>query len=359
MFAPGQTPPYLAAQAPAPLVRDPVKSLCPDPLDFFLLPPRTPWYGYTDFLLLHRNASRNEDFQSLGEYGNGQIGNPVLSTRDLDFDFSSGGKVMVGHMLNECMSVEALYFGVNSWVETEGVRDNTTNALGGSGNLFSPFSNFGVSPISGFDFNNFAQIRYATGLQNFELNFRRQVPMRPERLTCSILFGVRYLQIPEEFDYLSTQTTTGPLAGSAVSEQVHTGNFAVGPQIGALFEFYVENRWWVNLEVKGALLYDQAAEATAYQNTSATGAPVLPQWSTTHQSNTSYLGDVDLTFVYRWTPNFSTRLGYQALWVDDVALASKNFSTNVLSLQNGGPAQLNHSGNVVYHGPHAGFMFNW
>ncbi|MGO8746137.1 MAG: BBP7 family outer membrane beta-barrel protein [Thermoguttaceae bacterium] len=340
MQAPGQTPPYTAAQTPSPAVRDPVKSLCPDAADFFLLPPRTPWYGYIDALALRRDATHNQDFQELGP------GGPVvLSTEQMDFDFRAGVKAMIGHTLNDCVSVEALYFAVDSWSVGESVSN-------GAGNLFSPFSNFGLNPIPGatVDNNTFASIHSFSQLQNFELNLRRQLPMPAERLTASILFGLRYIDLPEHFEYFTSNTTAGSITNLV---DVQTGNQMVGAQVGAMFEFYLENRWWANFEIKGAFFDDMAQQATTYTQSGSAPVPFA-----TRQDGTSYLVDIDLTFLYRWTPHLATRIGYQAMWLEQVATASANFNSDLYALQNG-HGELNQSSNIIYHGPHAGIMFTW
>jgi hypothetical protein len=177
--------------------------------------------------------------------------------------------------------------------------------------------------------------------------------MPAERLTASILFGLRYIDLPEQFDY-STQINA-PFTTNIVD--VHTGNQMVGAQVGAMFEFYLENRWWANFEIKGAFFDDMATQSTSYTQVAPSGAATTSPFSA-HQSGTSYLVDLDLTFLYRWTPHLATRIGYQAMWLEQVAAASANFSTNLDVLVHG-PAEVNQSSNIIYHGPHAGIMLTW
>ena len=136
--------------------------------------------------------------------------------------------------------------------------------LGGQGDLFSPFGGFGVSPVVGVDYMNFAQIRYTSELQDFEVNLRRVVPMPEGRLACSILIGGRYMGLPEEFDY---NTETGePPPGAINIFRINTDNQMYGIQVGSLLEFYVDNRWWFNFEFKGAVMDDSTTLSTFYQN---------------------------------------------------------------------------------------------
>ena len=57
---------------------------------------------------------------------------------------------------------------------------------------------------------NFAQIRYTSSLQEAEFNIRRVVPMPEGRLAVSILFGLRYVGLPEEFDYYTSSAEPAP-----------------------------------------------------------------------------------------------------------------------------------------------------
>jgi hypothetical protein len=314
------------------------KSLCPDKDDFFLLPPRLCWYGVADGAAIRRDPKGDFNFASLSTPGN-----IVLSTRNFDYDFRAAGHFLVGHEISDCFQIEGEYTGVTEAEDSAAVRDPR-------GNLFSPFSGFGASPINGLDHNNLAQIRYLSSLQMVELNIRRQVPMPPDRLAVSVLFGVRYITLPEKFAYLTQTTTPTP---TTVTIDVATDNQMIGPQIGALFEMYIDNRWWMNFEIKGAVLNNRARQSTTYSN-SADGTFSAGQ----REDHTAFAGDLALTFIYRWSPHFTTRLGYQALFLQDVALAPDNFNTDI-NIVTQGPARLNHNAGTVYHGPHAGLMFGW
>jgi hypothetical protein len=336
-----------------PAARDPVKSLCPDEHDFYLTPPRCPWYVVSDGLAIHRDAA--------GHFHAATLNNPysvALSTADLDIGFSGGARVLVGHTINECFQIEGVYFSVGEWDEARAIRNATNNAIGGQGNLFSPFSNFGNPPVVGLDYNHFASIHDVSSLDNVELNVRRAMPMPPGKLATSILFGVRYMDIPERFEY-ATESSSGPFPDGATTTnevRVDTKNALVGPQIGALFEFYVENRWWVNFEIKGALCNNHTGQGTEYRN--VTNGSETVSFGSRKGDSTAFVGDLALTFVYRWSPFLTTRLGYQAIWIDGLALASENFNRDVNILTDG-PAQLVTEGKAVYHGPHAGIMLSW
>ena len=75
-------------------------------------------------------------------------------------------------------------------------------------------------------------------------------------------------------------------------------------------------------------------------------------------NHTSFLGDLNLTCVYRWSPHFSTRLGYRALFLTSQALAQDNFTNNINFYTNSATI-LNHGSNLIDQGPFAGAEFAW
>ena len=328
---------------------DSIQSPYPVGLDFSLPPSRSPWYGSIDALALQRNVEQREDF-ALATLG--PAGPTVLSTHDLYFDASYGGRAMVGHMLSQCFSLEAVCYTTGSWSDTELVRDEHRNSIGGFGNLFSTFTNFGNPPIDGLDYNNLASVHNLSNLQDFELNLRWNVPVF-ESLAISFLAGARYLQIPEQFDYFA-QSTSPTVAESAV--HVRTENNALGVQAGSMLELAVTGRFLCDLEIKGAMLNDWRIRGRTSRSARPPCLLRLPLGSGDRPHRTSPTSISN--FLYRWTPHFTTQAGYQALWVWDVALAEENFTSNMTTLQLG-PARLNHTGSVVYYGPHAGIMLSW
>jgi hypothetical protein len=348
---------------------DPLKTQCPDKDDYFIIPPRPSLYVVADGAAIHRAPSSGVEFAAVGLLPllpSVTVNAPtamVLSTADFNYDFAGAGHLLIGHTINECLQLEAEYTGVTTASNAEAVRDTTPNAINELGNLFSPFSAFGyLDPIAGLDYNNYARIRYDSSLQSIELNIRRQVPMPPEQLTVSVLFGVRYIGLPEDFYYDTTSgvvySAGGPIPGSANTRiHVATDSQMVGPQIGALFEFYAENRWWVNVEIKAAVLNNEARQTTTYHNVG--GGPYEGDHVyTVKEDHTSFAGELALTCVYRWSPRFTTRLGYKALWLTSAVLAQDNFNPDINMLVNG-PADLNHNSGIVYHGPFAGVEFAW
>jgi hypothetical protein len=298
-----------------------------------------PWYFRADAVVFTRDAEHEVNIASLGAPGN-----VVLSTRDLDFPFQLGPRILVGRTLNECHQIEGSFFDLAQWHDTAAVRNS-------DGLLFSPFIDFGGRPSGDFNDNTLVSIRSTSYLRNAELNIRRALPMPPGRASASFLLGMRYMGIPEAFEYLSES------AAATNFVRVDTGNELFGAQIGALLEFYKEDCWWINCEIKGAICQNHANQHTILSQTLA-GQATEDFTGAVSKNGTAFVGDLALTVLYRYGEHLAARFGYQAIWVDRLALAADNFSTDVGILING-PAQLRRDANVVYHGPFAGLEIAW
>jgi hypothetical protein len=292
---------------------------------------------------------------------------PVLGTKDLDFQNSAGYKLLMGWKLAECYAIEFSYFDLNDWDETGVVSDNTIYDVDGTidpvtglvtvtdwedFSLFSPFSGFGEPPIDEYDFNDLASIRYRSSLDNVELNVRHWIKKDPSRLAVSVLWGGRYNAIRERFNYFTSSSV--PLAGTNNAVDIRTQNDLWGAQVGAQFDFCWDPGWHTEFEIKGGVAHNRAMQESTYDIQDA-GAPY---WTRVDKDVTSWIGEMRLTLVYQFGTHLTTHIGYEALVLADVALASRNFETDMSILANG-PWVLNNGGSVVYHGPSAGLTFAW
>ena len=314
-------------------------SNCPDRI-IDCKPPRMPWYVRTEGVALARDANHDVNIASLIN-----TSNTVLSTRDLDYPFQLGPRILIGRTINECYQIESSYFNVAQSDDSAAVRDSQAR-------LFSPFVNFPVGHDPEYHQNTFVSIRGTSYMQSAELNLRQAITMPPGRMAASYLVGVRYLTVGEGFEYLS-HSGVGP----SNFVRTDTGNDLLGLQLGAMLEFFKEDGWWVNFEVKGAVCNNRANQHTLFSIVPLVGAPE-DYVGSLGRNGTAFVGDLALTVVYRWGPRASARFGYQAMWIDRLALAADNFNTDV-SILTQGPAQLHRDANVVYHGPFAGLELAW
>ena len=306
------------------------------------------WYAAADALMLMRDSTPSRPMATLGT-----LYNDVLNTKDLEAGFQAGARVTLGRRLGERHQLEFTWFDLTLWNDRVAVRDESLNDLAGLGNLFSPFTDFGSPAVPFLDYNYLAEIEYRSELDNFELNLRQQLPMPPGPFAMSVLVGGRFMKIRERFYYNAESIT--PLAmASSNTVDVRTGNDLWGVQLGALFEFQVSYRSKITLDLKGGIFNNIADQGTIYTHSD----PLLGAETYTGfraENVTAWAGEITLALTYQITPRLTSHAGYQMLWVEGLAQGSGNFEADPLTLANG-PADLNHRGYAVYHGPHIGMV---
>jgi len=80
----------------------------------------------------------------------------------------------------------------------------------------------------------------------------------------------------------------------------------------------------------------------------------------TWQSNTAMVADINAAIRWRPTSGLTLEVGYQALWCDELALASRTFAPDLSILTNAAaPPPINTRGTLIYQGPFAGIQLNW
>ncbi len=304
----------------------------PEPLD--------PWYVSADGIALQRTFRGAGPVATMGL---GSTGTFALNRSDMVEPFSAGTRLLVGHTFDDSpYQIEASYY----WLST---LDTSAQTIDPTGNLFSPFSNFGVPSDNRVDFNTSVAIHETSRLESGEIDLKGKVALPAGSPTMMLLFGLRHVGIREEFDYTSQPTKNIP-----VIIRAHTNNNLWGPQIGGLFE-YGRPTAWFRFEGKVALC-NNAADRDLEAHIGGVDA-FHPRAS---QTNTAMVGDLLATILWRPTPHLTAKLGYQALWCDQLALAARNFSSDVGTLTNAAAEPpINQRGTVVYHGPFAGLQLNW
>jgi hypothetical protein len=330
------------------------------------------WYASAEFLPLLRDQNGSQPFQAIasrnvevirdntGGVVDEVITYPrqaVLGTNDFDNSFEPGFRVTLGRALGDWYRIEGSYFGMHDWSDQAQVRYREPVDGGVEGNMLSPLSNFGnpggpsglytltedeFNAQRGLDFNVNADIRFRSRLDNAELNLRRRVRMaidRQVRAETSCLVGLRYMDIGELFEYEDSNHDVS----------VNTGNSMFGIQIGALSQFLVVDRGWIDFEIKGVMFFNDAS------NRIESSVQSFPALTTAEEHHTAFMGDLSLMFNYQIAPAWTFRLGYNAMWLSGVALASENFLVDVNTLVSG-PGALDANGRVVYHGPTIGMV---
>lgn len=279
------------------------------------------WYAGADVLVLRRDIDNLDDRAFAFDAAQG----PLLGSKNFNDEYDAGLRVTIGYAINDWYRLEGVYFGSFFFSDVMSLRTPGANDL---------------TFIYG-DTGSFASVRYSSTLDNAELNLRSRVAMPPGPIQFNLLFGGRYMKLDERFVYASD--------GATVSQaNTNTSNDLLGLQIGLQAQWRTHPRAWLDYDLKGAVLTNRATQTT----TSNAFAGAM----TATDDVTAFLVDMSLIFNYQLTPSVSMRFGYNAVWLDGVALGVQNVEPN-LNLFRFGPAKVIHSGSVVYHGPSFGIIF--
>lgn len=357
-FSPGcfGTNLFWCSPYPVPYVEPCMRPLC----DECMADAAPTFYASAELLPLMRDQNDEVLYQTVGVGGL-----PALESGSFKTEFDAGARITGGVTLTECYRAEISYLGAYEWGDYAAERNVDPNGGGDFGDLQSLFSNFGIpAPIEGLDYNSFASIETRATFNSLEANLRRRYVPReqlwPAPSHCcvanSFLVGLRYLNIDEEFGYLTGSTL--PAGGSINQALINTNNDLYGVQIGMLSQFLLRDYGWVDFEIKGGIFHNEASMRSAYDYSDLSGGNASSFVGIDDRDRTTFLGELSLTYNHQFTRHLSCRVGYNAFWLTGVALASQNLNANpeLLAL---GPAQLDHSGEIVYHGPSIGLVFGW
>ena len=264
------------------------------------------WTVRTGIVLLRRD---NQDSLVLT---NGAT--PITVDRLGFRDYEAGPLVtVIRHgVLNTAWDLDVTYFGVSDF-------QNTAGSAGATAVFSNPTINFGSRAVVS---------DYRSRINSTELNLRRDFS------PCfTVLAGFRWVEIS---DVLSTDI------GGGASHSVNVNNHLYGFQFGGQALLLHRGRFSIDAVVKAGVYSNQADQST---NTTGIGG-ALPAFSV-RDSNVAFVGELGVTGAYRINDCWTIRGGYQAIWVDGIALAPDQIDDSDLVT---GAATLDTSGHPIYHG---------
>ncbi len=258
--------------------------------------------------------------------------NTVLNGAGFGFDFQAGWEVGIQHRVNECFSLETRYMRVDGWEATLGPR---TSGAGAIIQYASPLGN-NSWPVG-------VDARYHCQLDGVEFNGRQAVN---DWLT--LLAGFRYIDMKERLDI---DLNIGPNLNLA-SNGIRASNYLYGFQVGA------DMLWWSGRRLE----IDSVLKAGVYGNRALSSARQTQRVSTNvdycHASgdHTSFVGELTLGGIYKFTDGCRLRAGYQLLWLEGVAVASDQVA---VSDPLNGVAVVDATGSPFYQGAYVGLECAW
>ena len=285
------------------------------------------WTVTADALLLKRRTAQSRAILFTPAVNAADV--VALNVSDLGFNFEPGFRIGLNRCLVPGWNIEVDYFGIDGWTSSV-VRDGNPLIL------FPP-----AVMVS----NQFA-VDYGSDLDSAEVNLCHQFGDR-----LKLLAGLRWVELHEEFRV--TGLSPSPLLVPRYTTQ--TGNSMYGLQIGLVEKFFARcGRWHFNSFFKAGVYANHAKQETA---TVGNATPLVTAGD--RGNETSFLGEVGLTAMYRLGDHASVRTGYQVTWIDGVALAPDQITFTDVTPNSPGAATLNARSTLLYHGFHLGLEVVW
>lgn len=298
-------------------------------------------YAFTEALIMGRdNQGANQPLIS-------EVGNPdavFISEQDLQFPFGGGLRSFVGTRNIDRYGWELGYFGLYG----QSASANTS----GTTFLEAP------APL-GYTLTDSAQEAWVTWnstINSAEFNLFRTTTDKSDAVdawrTIDWLVGFRYLGVEESATLtINSCSGTGPL----VPYRVQARSSMFGAQIGTRRRLDW-NRWAVEGWAKAALM-GSAREQMQDPLVDWLGTPVPGRDTASSASNTvvGFVGDINLSAIYRLNDVWGIRAGYNTIWITGAALAPDQFSFGAF----GAPTGIAGNGGIFLHGANLGLEARW
>ena len=253
----------------------------------------------------------------------------ILHTGQLDMGTAAGPVVSIKRDLAEGWGVGFRFFDLDGW-------DNAFRYTSGT-DMRESFNGMAYSDIDQFD------ILSTSRLTNVELNLEKEVAAG-----LVVLAGYRFLELDERFRIDARnaipQVPAIEISDTQTSSQLHGLQFGLR---GTLLEFQR-----LRLEAGGtAGLYGNHVSQQVFIRNSTNN---LPPYST-RSDEAAFVGDLNVTGLYRLTSHLSLRGGFQMLWLSGVALAPNQTQNNTAF----GARGIDNESSVFYCGGFAGLQLDF
>jgi hypothetical protein len=282
------------------------------------------WYAIADFA---PTTIDHLDGLLIARAG-GPAGAQILSTGDLRPEFNAGAKFTLGRRIFDCYRLEGTAMGLYDW------DDSLLVTL-----LPADLATF-VTDFSAAENASSVSITELSSFESAEINLRYWADMPPGPLDVSFLLGARYMQLDEQFNFVSNGAPVANIETTASNE-------LWGVQVGIEFARLWTTRNWTDVDLKGGM-YDNQIDLAA----GPPGAPTL----VSSRNRTTWVGDIAVVHNWQMTPSITLRIGYQAIFMDGVAVAQEQIRSPLINVT---PGPFNDQGHVAIHGPILGVMGYW
>jgi hypothetical protein len=326
------------------------------------------WWASGAFLWMGRD---NEDFQQLSFDDTDLVGS-VLNTDSANMNFSPGFQASIGRWF--CggeWGLEATYWGVFADSQEDTVLASQIN-----GNLNTVFDfqplNIGATNVNDlFDAAQAHRVRRSWEFHNVELNMLQGAGYNwnygyNQAFNLGLIGGVRYFRFSEGFQYASADQnpTFGADPANEAYYDIDVQNHLVGVQIGANATYNAGQRLRLRATPKIGIFANHVEQTQRIYNATgvATVGPGNPLAGAAYDINTdkddfSFLTEIDIGLDYRFSRHWSATVGYRAVAITGVALATHQIPNNFADIP--GAQDIDNDQSLILHGGYVGATFMW
>ena len=267
-------------------------------------------------------------------------GTERLNSEDLHQGFAPGLRVGLTYHGEEGCDVEFSFFQIDGWSSAGSVAPNGQSPSFAAPGGFIQTTDTATQAM-GWE--------YATKLYNAELNARWTLCPR-----VTMLAGFRWVDLSEDLQGILTPPTQNRKGPFWITE---TRNNFYGFQIGEDCKIMERGRFSLDGLVKAGMFDNNADETT--------GVSIYRRmhWEDATTDQLAFLGEIDLQAKYQITQRLVLKAGYEAVWLQGVALAPGQISKTFC---NGDPHDtyvaalgVDSGSHVFFHGAIVGLEYSF
>ncbi|MCH2113906.1 MAG: BBP7 family outer membrane beta-barrel protein [Pirellulales bacterium] len=258
--------------------------------------------------------------------------------------------------MNRDHTAEMIFYGGGQWTQIarlDAAQTSLTTA-GSGGN-----ASFTGATSSQFEYNN--------RFNDFELNYHLKTRMRNDRMelepsgrwvrraqpssTCSLIAGIRYFDVNEDFSWDAFGIPDADTDGitETGNYRIRSDNDLIGAQ-GGFSWTHERARWSLGVRTKGGLYWNH----TNVNSTFGVSGGITAGGSQVEVDNLSFIVEASLLGKWHLRPNLSLRTGLEMLYVSSIAHAVEH--ANFIPISTG---QGVATGDSTYMGGTFGFEQYW
>jgi hypothetical protein len=285
------------------------------------------WYAQGDAVFLQRTNFYNRELAF-----DSTTGSDRTLTLQRGQGFGSPFRVTLGRYLardyeNRDYMTEVVFFGLGFWDAGGSVQSVADNFLMSS---IDPF-------IGGFNGSNVQSYSYQSSFNSYELNYRVRLRLPRDRMVlrpdgqwvrelhpghlASILFGLRFHDLDEDFHYTSVSTVPALRSGDLL---IRTSNNMYGVQTGGEL-VWRDDRWSLGVKGKAGAYLNSATQVSELNVVDVVLGNVSQTDSATREA-LAFLGELSVFARFQVTNNIAFRTAYESMYVNSVAVAPQQIN---------------------------------